>query len=109
MLEKLDSVPWATLDYPYIGSAIGVPGLLRALTSFDEEVRAEAIHELYGTIWHQDTICEATAYAVPFLIELLEYKQVPDKDEILALLATLVEGQSDQVEYEIRTHEAVAG
>jgi hypothetical protein len=75
MLENLDTIDWRNLQHAY-GPATDVPDLIRALASHDEEVRQSAMYELYGTIWHQDTIYEATAYAVPFLIELLESDSV---------------------------------
>jgi hypothetical protein len=49
---------------------------------------------LYGNIWHQGTVYEASAKAVPFLIELLKANSVEGKDEILVLLAHLAKGTS---------------
>src|SRR5690349_1585950 len=93
MLEGLDRIDWSKLTHAY-GSAEDVPDLLRQLASEDEEARSEAIHELYGNIWHQGTVYEASAKAAPFLIELLEAESVEGKDEIMVLLAHLARGTS---------------
>lgn len=93
MLEGLDSVDWGRLTHAY-GDAADVPDLIRALASDDEGERGEALDELFGNIWHQGTVYEATAFAVPFLIELLADASVEGKGEILPLLACIAEGHS---------------
>jgi HEAT repeat protein len=93
MLEGLEEIDWGNLHHAY-GSASDVPDLLRALTSPDREERSLAISDLYGNIWHQGTVYEATAYAVPFLIELLREPAVQDKAEILGLLQAISRGSS---------------
>jgi hypothetical protein len=93
MLEGLDSVDWQHLTHAY-GPATDVPDVIRALVSADKETREQALYELYGTIWHQGTVYQATAYAVPFLIELLKDKMVQDKDGILDLLSCIARGRS---------------
>jgi len=93
MLEGLKSVDWERLTHAY-GEAADIPGLIRALSSDDEEERREGLEGLFGTIWHQGTVYEATAPAVPFLIELLANPGVKGKDGILQLLACIAEGSS---------------
>src|SRR4051794_13443810 len=93
MLENLDKVNWANMHHAY-GSAEDVPESIRNLASEIEEVRANAYDELCGNIWHQGTVYEATAHAVPFLIELLEQESVHHKDQILVLLSQLATGSS---------------
>ncbi|HMA37914.1 MAG TPA: HEAT repeat domain-containing protein [Chloroflexia bacterium] len=93
MLEALDRIDWSALSHAY-GPADDVPGLIRDLASSAAEVRRQAMHALYGNIWHQGTVYEATAYAVPFLIALLQEESVPDRDEILVLLSHLADGNS---------------
>lgn len=93
MFERLDSIEWAKLTHAY-GDAADVPDLLRQLASEDAEQRAQAIHAFHGNIWHQGTVYEATAPAVPFLIELLESRASADKDQILILLSHLANGSS---------------
>lgn len=69
-----------------------MPGLLRAVASADEKSRKDAIYELYGNIWHQGTVYEATIYAVPFLIELLEHPDTRAKSDLACLLAVIADG-----------------
>lgn len=86
MFEGLDAVPWKNLAHAY-GSAKDVPKWLWQLASSEAHVRQEAINDLGGSLCHQGFLCPATAYAVPFLIELLQEPTVQGKDEILDLLA----------------------
>ncbi len=65
MLEGLEGIDWGSLHHAY-GAASDVPGLLRALASPRRKKRSRAIYDLYGNIWHQGTVYEATAYAVPW-------------------------------------------
>jgi len=92
IFQGLDEVVWADVHHAY-GPAIDVPDLLRLLTSSSRERRLEAWHELYGNLWHQGTIYEATACAVPFFIQLLQADHVSDKAEVLAYLAALFQGK----------------
>ncbi len=91
MLEELDSIEWSALRHAY-GAADDVPDLLRAVLSSDKAVRDNAMYELYGNIWHQGTIYEATAYAVPFLIKMLTSPVTPDRASIAGLLASITSG-----------------
>lgn len=93
MLEGLDQIDWSKLGHAY-GEATDVPGLLRELASHDKEEREHAFSGLCGSILHQGTVYEATAFAVPFLIELLKSADVLEKNEILILLAQIARGTS---------------
>ncbi len=93
MLEGLDKIEWDKLTHAY-GSAEDVPELIRDLADPDEETREEAQHQLYGNLWHQGTVYQATQYAVPFLVELIDAPEVLDKDWILDYLSHLAEGHS---------------
>lgn len=93
MLENLDKIAWQDLNHAY-GEASDVPDLIRTLASRSKETREAAIYELYGNIWHQGTVYEATSYAAPFLIELLGSDKVQGKDAILVLLFHLASGHS---------------
>lgn len=86
MLSGLSSVNWAKLTHAY-GVATDVPDLIRALGSKRSRDRHEALDALAGNIWHQGSIYQATAFAVPFLVELLAEPAVEGKDGILELLA----------------------
>lgn len=91
MLEDLDNINWSQLNHAY-GEASDVPDLIRKLSSQDKDEREKAVHELFGNIWHQGTIYEATSYAVPFLYELLRSPETPDKLLVTFLLANIATG-----------------
>jgi hypothetical protein len=93
MLDELDSVDWPNLGHAY-GPAVDVPKCLRGLLSADEDTRSESLDELYGNIWHQGTVYEATAYAVPFLVELLESPSTLSRASIAVLLGLIARGAS---------------
>src|SRR5215475_14647369 len=92
MLEGLDDINWSQLHHAY-GEASDVPILIRQLLSPDKVVVDKAIYELFGNIWHQGTIYEASAYAVPFLYELLRSSETPNKLMVAFLLASLATGK----------------
>jgi hypothetical protein len=97
LLEGLLSVNWAALNHAY-GSAADVPGLLRALANPDRaagaiteaarlgerSVRDEAIWQLWGNVFHQGSLYQASAKTVPFLVEIL--RDGPDEAELRSFL-----------------------
>lgn len=93
MLDGLDDIPWSTLRHAY-GPANDTPVRLRELASPDPEVGDNALWELFGSIWHQGTVYEATAYAVPFLIELAQAPEGHHRAGIVELLAEIAQGTS---------------
>jgi hypothetical protein len=93
MLEGLGRIDWASLQHAY-GPAADVPGLVRALAAEDAAVRQDALHALFGNVWHQGTVYEATSYVVPFLVELALSPLVLDQAGILSLLAEIADGHS---------------
>lgn len=92
-LHELDQVPWSDLKHAY-GSAADLPTLIRDLRSADKKVRDDAIYALHGNIWHQGTVYEATAYAVPFLVQLLVNGRPEIRADILMLLTEIADGRS---------------
>lgn len=94
MFEGLDDIDWASMNHAY-GSAEDVPGLLRDLASENDDDRDYAMYELYGNIFHQGTRYEATAPAVPFLLELLGQPDYPGHTDILYFLSSLVTGYGE--------------
>ncbi len=50
------------------------------------------MYELYGNIYHQGSRYEATAYAVPFLLELVADPATPARHEVIQLLSCLAVG-----------------
>jgi hypothetical protein len=91
-LAGLEDIDWHNLQHAY-GAADDVPKLLRLLLSDDGQVRDSAWQELYGNIWHQGDVYQATSFAVPFFIRLLDSEEVLDKDAILDFLHTLATAQ----------------
>lgn len=98
IVSDLDQIPWKDLTHAY-GSAEDVPDLLRALKTAPPELQGEEspLWHLYGNIWHQGTVYEATAFAVPFLIEIASDPQTLDRKGVLGLLADIAKGESYRV------------
>ncbi|MEV0661123.1 HEAT repeat domain-containing protein [Actinomadura luteofluorescens] len=93
-LAGLDGVDWAALGHAY-GSAEDVPGLLRALSSPDEEERDAALGDLFTNIFHQGTRYGAAAAAVPFLLALASCPGTPERTGPLYLTAALAIGYDE--------------
>ena len=93
MLGELDGIDWRRLRHAY-GSAGDVPGQVRALASDDATARQEALGALFGNVWHQGTVYEATSYVVPFLIDLATSPQIHERAGILSLLGEIAGGSS---------------
>jgi HEAT repeat protein len=93
MLEHLDEVNWRSLTHAY-GTAEDVPVLLRRLAAGNAEEQRNVIYEFFGNIWHQGTVYEASAHAVPFLIEILNAPSIGCRPDILHLLQALASGSS---------------
>lgn len=91
LLEGIDDIDWHCVSHAY-GPADDVPYLLRSLCSSNEKICDDAIGKLFGNIWHQGTVYEATIYAIPFLIELLKSKETRNRSAIACLLACIVNG-----------------
>ncbi|PSK67513.1 hypothetical protein B0E53_00492 [Micromonospora sp. MH33] len=94
MLEGLDDIEWRRLGHAY-GAADDVPGQIRALRSPDPAERDDALGTLYTNIFHQGGRYQASAYAVPFLLELLADPATADPAAILALLTSLAVGYDE--------------
>jgi hypothetical protein len=58
-------------------------------------VRERALWNFYGNIFHQGTCYQATAYAVPFLLEMLADKDTPDQ-KLMELLGSIAVGYDEQ-------------
>ncbi len=77
-LDGLDALDWQALQAAY-GPAGGVPALVRQLLAVDAAVRAAAVEELYGTVWHQGTVYESTPHVVPFLVAVVADEDAADE------------------------------
>jgi tetratricopeptide (TPR) repeat protein len=93
LLADVATVDWANLDHAY-GSAADVPELLRLVLADNQELREEGFEALFSNIWHQGTVYEASAYAVPFLLRMLADPRTPDRYGVLNLLSSLASGNS---------------
>ena len=94
MLDGLDDLDWASLEHAY-GPAADVPGHVRALRSGSAQDRRRALTGLYGGICHQGTRYEASAPAVPFLLELLADPATPDRAAVAELVAAIAVGHHE--------------
>lgn len=93
-LEELDRITWDELTHAY-GPASDVPALLRAVLQGGEDAD-EAWNDLHGNIWHQGTVYEATAPAIPFLLGgfLDRCKAVENRRQFGRFLRLCAEGTS---------------
>lgn len=103
MLEGLDNVEWSNLGHAY-GKAGDVPKLIRTLGGTEAEAADDALSSLFGNIWHQGTVYEATPHAVPFLVELVRNQETRHRPQILLLLQCIAEGDGP---YAAISHRAV--
>lgn len=104
-LDELAGVPWETLKHAYGKGRIERRGrnpltgetivsctpspdeILRSLVADDADERDEALNDgLFAVLWHQGSIYDATAYAVPFLAALAADAAVPARDAIVTML-----------------------
>lgn len=120
MSSTPNDIDWRSLNHAY-GSAEDVPGQLNDLESGAHQVRDEALHKLWGNIWHQGTVYEATQFAVPRLATLFLLEGHPKQTEIGLLIASIANGipkvthvgpeagnpSSDAVEYARAANRAV--
>jgi len=92
-LEGIDKIDWSKLNHAH-GEASDFPILLLATFSENKRDREFAFRLLFETIWHQGTVYEASAYAVPFLFRALESPEAIDKSAFALLLSCLADGTS---------------
>lgn len=85
MLETLDSIHWSQVESCY-GESDKIPGAIRGLLSKKATVRGQAMKTLEMNLEHQGSVYEASALAVPFLLEILASPHVPDKRNLILLL-----------------------
>jgi hypothetical protein len=87
--DGLDSIDWKSLTHAY-GSAADIPKLLRATITDDFDQFGKAYSDLVNAINHQGTVYQATSYAVPFLINLINcqngYEKRPEAPSYKALI-----------------------
>ncbi|MFF3469227.1 HEAT repeat domain-containing protein [Streptomyces sp. NPDC002619] len=98
LLAGLDEVDWANLNHAY-GTADDVPGQLRALCGDDEQAQQEAVAGLFNHLAHQGTRCQASPYAVPFLVRIALAGPTSARERALGLLSDFAVNWDE--EYEI--------
>ncbi len=93
-LSELGTIDWAELEHSH-GAATDVPDMLQALLSDDPDTRDGARHALHASLDHQGVHrYTATLSAVPFLVGLVADPEVPERGEIVRLLAELAVGDT---------------
>ena len=90
----LDEVDWSEVQSAY-GPATTVPTLVRRSTSSMPAERENAIGELWGCLCHQGTVYEASAVAVPLLLDAAMAPSLTagDRTQLLALLVHIGLGE----------------
>ncbi|MEE1671402.1 hypothetical protein ACWDR2_40580 [Streptomyces sp. NPDC003631] len=95
LLRSVSGVRWADLRDATGAPAGGIPPLLSRIAYGDEDTARTAIQELGDAVCALGFVVgEATAPAVPFLVELAGAPQVACKAELLDLLGSIY--QTDQ-------------
>jgi hypothetical protein len=91
MLEQLREIDWNTL-HDASGAAAQVPSLVEALTQRSSATRKQAMARLWMALCHQGTtLVQASAPAVPFLVEVACTAKVQNRGDVLALLQCMAE------------------
>jgi len=91
-LAKLYDVDWSSVHHAH-GEASDFPILINAALSTDEMDRDFALRLLHETIWHQGTIYQATAFAVPFIVDLIRSPDINNQADFANLLSSIAQGQ----------------
>jgi hypothetical protein len=90
MLDRLDDIPWSTLEHAY-GDAGDIPNLLRALVSSDPDQRAWAQDMLDMGPFHQGSIYSCTPFVVRVLLQILQEKGAVDVPWILRYVSRVLD------------------
>jgi hypothetical protein len=91
MLDGLERIDWTRLRHAH-GPATEVPRLIRTLATGGDAEVDQALYDLFGTIWHQGAVYEATSYATPFLLELLGDPATRKREHLALLVASIANG-----------------
>jgi|GEM_PF-3949369 len=97
MLNNLDKINWNKLTHAY-GHADDVPFDIKGLLSDDEDIYEKSLWHLYGNVYHQGSVYQATGYIMPFLLEIL-FNKVSKPAEIMILINHIIKGYTDNKEY----------
>jgi hypothetical protein len=89
----LTHIDWHGLTCAY-GPADAVPVFLRDIRASDQAARHAALDGLFSHVWHQGSVYEVTAVAVPFIAEAA-FGSGEDRADLFELLRLIRAGQSD--------------
>ncbi|EAU63695.1 hypothetical protein [Stigmatella aurantiaca] len=92
MLERLNTIRWSEFTDSSGSNGAEIPALIHRVTSGAAAERKAAVNSLRERLWKQGQVFEATAHAVPFLLELLPGSLV--EAELCLLLGLIAESTS---------------
>ncbi|MDP5208574.1 hypothetical protein [Microbulbifer sp. 2205BS26-8] len=95
MFDKIDSVNWEQLQQAH-GNAEHVPSAIKNLISEDAKTREASYWQLDNHIVLQSDLYEASFYAIPFLIEILQSDTSLGRDYVYDLLFEIANGHAAQ-------------
>ena len=84
-------IDWSKVEDAY-GPATDLPKDLQALRSPTPRTRRTALERLWARLCHQGSVYEASAVAVPFLVEVAGNARLRDRDRVLELLGGIAVG-----------------
>lgn len=90
-VRSLDQIDWKSLGYHVYGRHEIIPQEIRNLLSEDAEVRQKARGFLLGEGQDFGDIYDVTPHIIPFLFEILDIPDAPDKDKLLYHLSVVAE------------------
>ncbi len=91
MFEGLDQIDWKSLGYHVYGKHELIPQEIRNLLSENFQVRQGARDFLLGGGQDFGDIYDTTPHILPFLLEILDNPDAPDKDKLLFHLSGVAE------------------
>ncbi|GAA1871346.1 hypothetical protein [Myceligenerans crystallogenes] len=97
MLDGLDALDWGSMSHAY-GSADDVPPLLRGLVSPDRATREGALDALLMGVHHQGDVYDSTVACLPFLVEIMCDRSVPDRAGVVELVADIGAPFADELD-----------
>jgi hypothetical protein len=89
MLDRLDDIPWSSLEHAY-GDAGDMPNLLRALVSSDPDQRAWAQDMLDMGPFHQGSLYSCTPFVVRVVLQIAQEEDAADLPWILQYVSRVL-------------------
>lgn len=100
-LSGLDEITWERIVH-FHGRATDIPAAIRNLASPHTETRRAAVSHLTHCLEHQDGVYQATAYAVPYIIQMLRSANVREKSAIISMLQRFLNSARFTLEHHTR-------